>query len=127
MEITEKFDAGSSYQGWSRRPRGWTPVGVCRPQWGMSIVLKTQRMVLCEFTEAAPTTNSYLRSKPGRPAGEPERGYRLCKTAWGRGLATEGSHALIDRAFLNPAASRVMTETMAARMVAGHVGPEPQV
>ncbi|MFQ4147388.1 GNAT family N-acetyltransferase [Arthrobacter sp. LAPM80] len=92
----------------------------------MRILLEPQRMVLPEITEAAQATTSYPRSRPGRPAEEPELGYRLCNTAWGRGLATEGSRALIDRAFLNPAATSVMVETMAAEMAAGRVGPEPQ-
>ncbi len=46
----------------------------------------------------------WLHLKPPR-VGEPqeigdlELGYRLMRSAWGRGLATEGSHALIDYAF----------------------------
>ena len=30
---------------------------------------------------------------------EMELGYRLCRSAWGKGLATEGSRALVDKAF----------------------------
>jgi RimJ/RimL family protein N-acetyltransferase len=43
---------------------------------------------------------------------EPELGYRLRRSAWGRGLATEGSHALIGLAFETLGASRVWAATM---------------
>ncbi len=39
-------------------------------------------------------------------------GYRLHRFAWGRGLATEGARALVDRAFASGAA-RVVAETLA--------------
>ncbi|MEV4223122.1 GNAT family N-acetyltransferase [Nonomuraea sp. NPDC049725] len=45
------------------------------------------------------------------PAEGPELGYRLHKAAWGKGYATEGSLALIDRAF-SLGARRVYAETM---------------
>ena len=41
----------------------------------------------------------HLRPEPGTPEDEPELGYRFVKSAWGKGYATEGSRALIDRAF----------------------------
>ena len=44
---------------------------------------------------------------------EPELGYRFRRDAWGKGYATEGSRALIDRAFTELGASRVWAETMA--------------
>jgi RimJ/RimL family protein N-acetyltransferase len=43
---------------------------------------------------------------------EPELGYRLRRSSWGRGYATEGSRALIDRAFTELGARRVWAETM---------------
>ncbi len=42
----------------------------------------------------------------------PELGYRLVSTAWGQGFATEGSLALIDRAFRSTDVQRVVAETM---------------
>ncbi len=42
-----------------------------------------------------------------------ELGYRLRRDVWGRGLATEGARALIDRTFLTTDATRVRAETMA--------------
>jgi RimJ/RimL family protein N-acetyltransferase len=54
----------------------------------------------------------HLRPGPGDPADEPELGYRLRRDAWGRGLATEGSRALVDRAFEQLGASRVHAGTM---------------
>jgi RimJ/RimL family protein N-acetyltransferase len=42
-----------------------------------------------------------------------ELGYRLRRAAWGRGLATEGSRALLDHAFATLALPRVWAGTMA--------------
>jgi RimJ/RimL family protein N-acetyltransferase len=42
-----------------------------------------------------------------------EVGYRLRREAWGRGLATEGTLALIDKAFGELGVRRVWAETMA--------------
>jgi RimJ/RimL family protein N-acetyltransferase len=42
-----------------------------------------------------------------------ELGYRLRRDAWGRGLATEGSGALLDHAFLTLGLPRVWATTMA--------------
>jgi RimJ/RimL family protein N-acetyltransferase len=46
------------------------------------------------------------------PQDEPELGYRLRKAAWGRGYATEGSIALVAKAFTDLGARRVFAETM---------------
>ncbi|HEX5829283.1 MAG TPA: GNAT family N-acetyltransferase [Candidatus Limnocylindrales bacterium] len=54
----------------------------------------------------------HLRPRPGDPPDEPELGYRLRADAWGRGLATEGSRALIDVAFTRLGARRVYATTM---------------
>lgn len=54
-----------------------------------------------------------LRPKDGDPPDEPELGYRLRKSAWGRGYATEASRALVDKAFSELGARRVYAETMA--------------
>lgn len=54
----------------------------------------------------------HLRPDTDAPQDEPELGYRLHRWAWGRGYATEGSVALIDLAFTELGASRVVAETM---------------
>ena len=54
----------------------------------------------------------HLRPNAGDPSDEPELGYRLIQAAWGRGLATEGSIALIDKAFEELGARRVYASTM---------------
>jgi RimJ/RimL family protein N-acetyltransferase len=51
-----------------------------------------------------------------QPAREPKTvsvGYRLNRAAWGRGYATEGTKALIDKAFTELGMERVVADTMA--------------
>ena len=50
------------------------------------------------------------------PPGEIELGYRLHRAAWGRGFATEGSRALVDRGFAELGVDRVMATTMAVNL-----------
>lgn len=55
----------------------------------------------------------HLRPRPGEdPPDEPELGYRLRREAWGRGLASEGARALVERAFRDHGAHRVHASTM---------------
>ena len=56
----------------------------------------------------------HLFSREGTPADEPELGYRLRRSAWGQGYATEGARALIDAAFEELGARRVVAHTMVA-------------
>jgi RimJ/RimL family protein N-acetyltransferase len=55
----------------------------------------------------------HLRPPEGASPDEPELGYRLRRSAWGKGYATEGSRALIRTAFTELGARRVYAETMA--------------
>ena len=57
----------------------------------------------------------WFHLRPGEGAGphEPELGYRLRRDAWDQGYATEGSRALIDKAFVELGADRVYASTMA--------------
>ena len=50
-----------------------------------------------------------------------ELGYRLRRSAWGRGLASEGSRALVDHAFRVLGARRVVAETMAVHTASRRV------
>jgi RimJ/RimL family protein N-acetyltransferase len=54
-------------------------------------------------------------------------GYRLRRSAWGRGYATEGARALVRRAFTDLGVSRVVATTMAvnnrSRRVLEKAGP----
>ena len=54
----------------------------------------------------------HFRPGEGHPDDEPELGYRLRRSAWGKGYAAEGSRALIDRGFLEHGVRRVVAETM---------------
>ena len=52
---------------------------------------------------------------------EMELGYRLKRNAWGRGLATEGSRALLRRAFGEWGYSKVCARTLAANLASRRV------
>ena len=60
------------------------------------------------------STNAFVGWFSLRPSGvgEYELGYRLRRAAWGKGLATEGSCALLGRAFARLDARRVWAQTM---------------
>jgi RimJ/RimL family protein N-acetyltransferase len=65
----------------------------------------------------------WFHLRPGDGAGpdEPELGYRLRREVWGRGYATEGSLALIDKAFTELRADRVYASTMAVNVASRRV------
>jgi RimJ/RimL family protein N-acetyltransferase len=67
-----------------------------------------------------------LRPKRGGPLDEVELGYRLRRAEWGKGYATEGSRALLSRAFTELGVRMVWAETMflnnGSRKVMGKVG-----
>jgi len=55
----------------------------------------------------------HFRPAENAPLDEPELGYRLRKSAWGKGYATEGSRALIDKGFTEFGARRVVASATA--------------
>ncbi|HEX6346957.1 GNAT family N-acetyltransferase [Umezawaea sp.] len=54
----------------------------------------------------------HFRGRPDDPPGQVELGYRLVRSAWGRGYATEASKALVDKGFAELGVQRVYAETM---------------
>ena len=54
----------------------------------------------------------HFRPRPDAAPGEVELGYRLRKSAWGKGYATEGSRALIRKGFTEFGVQRVVAETL---------------
>jgi RimJ/RimL family protein N-acetyltransferase len=60
----------------------------------------------------------HLRPGPGNSA---DLGYRLRRAAWGNGYATEGSRALIRKAFTEHGADRVYAHTMTANAASRRV------
>lgn len=62
-----------------------------------------------------------LHPSEGGNASEVEIGYRLKRSVWGKGYATEGSRALIRRAFADPDVRRVFAETMAVNAASRRV------
>jgi RimJ/RimL family protein N-acetyltransferase len=63
----------------------------------------------------------HFRPPPDAAPGEVELGYRLRKSAWGRGYATEGSRALIRRGFTESGVQRVTAEAMAVNQASRRV------
>jgi RimJ/RimL family protein N-acetyltransferase len=63
----------------------------------------------------------HLRPADDDRPREPELGYRLCASVWGKGYATEGSRALVERAFRDLGAERVNAETMAVNTASRRV------
>ncbi len=53
----------------------------------------------------------HFRSPPGSSSDDIELGYRLRKSAWGKGYGTEGSRALIDKGFTEFGVQRVFAST----------------
>ena len=63
----------------------------------------------------------HLRPPERAPLGEVELGYRLRRSAWGQGYATEGSRALVDKAFAELGAERVVAFTMVVHVASRRV------
>ncbi|MGI9049717.1 MAG: GNAT family N-acetyltransferase [Rubrobacteraceae bacterium] len=57
----------------------------------------------------------------GKGPDEVELGYRLRKSAWGKGYATEGSRALIHKGFTELGVRRVFAQTMAVNTASRRV------
>ena len=58
----------------------------------------------------------HFRPRPDAAPGEVELGYRLRKSAWGDGYATEGSRALIGKGFTEHGTQRVVAEATAVNV-----------
>jgi RimJ/RimL family protein N-acetyltransferase len=63
----------------------------------------------------------HFRPRPDADPGEAELGYRLRKSAWGQGYATEGSRALIRKGFTEHGVQRVVAEAMAVNQASRRV------
>lgn len=63
----------------------------------------------------------HFRPVEGAPPGEVELGYRLRRSAWGKGYATEGSRALIHKGFAELGVRRVVASTMVANVASERV------
>ena len=63
----------------------------------------------------------HFRPREGSPLDEVELGYRLRRSAWGKGYGTEGSRALIRKGFTEFGVQRVVAETMAVNAASRRV------
>ena len=63
----------------------------------------------------------HLRPPEAAQPDEVELGYRLRRSAWGKGYATEGSRALIDKGFTELGVQRVVASTMVVNVASRRV------
>jgi RimJ/RimL family protein N-acetyltransferase len=63
----------------------------------------------------------HFRPAQDAPPGEVELGYRLRRSAWGKGYATEGSRALIAKGFAELGVRRVVASTMVVNVASRRV------
>ncbi len=63
----------------------------------------------------------HLRPAQGADRDEVELGYRLRRSAWGKGYATEGSRALIHKGFAELGVRRVFASTMVVNVASRRV------
>jgi RimJ/RimL family protein N-acetyltransferase len=63
----------------------------------------------------------HFRPVAGGAADEAELGYRLRKSAWGKGYGTEGARALIRKGFTEFGVRRVVASTMAVNLASRRV------
>jgi RimJ/RimL family protein N-acetyltransferase len=63
----------------------------------------------------------HFRPAKGAPPGEIELGYRLRRSAWGKGYASEGSRALIDKGFAEHDVQRVVAFAMVVHVASRRV------
>ena len=63
----------------------------------------------------------WFHLRPRRSDGLIDLGYRLRRSAWGKGYATEGSRALIDKGFNEHDIDRVVAETMTINLASRRV------
>ena len=63
----------------------------------------------------------HCRPAEGAPPGEVELGYRLRRSAWGKGYATEGARALIQKGFAEFDVRRVVASTMVVNVASRRV------
>ena len=63
----------------------------------------------------------YLTPQEDGAPGEAELGFRLRKSAWGKGYATEGARALIRRGFTEFGVQRVVADTVAGNIASRRV------
>jgi RimJ/RimL family protein N-acetyltransferase len=63
----------------------------------------------------------HFRPRDGAALGQVELGYRLRKSAWGKGYATEGSRGLIRKGFTESGVQLVTAEALAANVASRRV------
>jgi RimJ/RimL family protein N-acetyltransferase len=63
----------------------------------------------------------HFRPAKGAPPGEIELGYRLRRSAWGKGYASEGSRALIEKGFAEHDVQRVVAFAMVVHVASRRV------
>jgi RimJ/RimL family protein N-acetyltransferase len=70
-----------------------------RPGYGFWVAEEKATGAFLGWFHLRPALDYRFAAEAGYQEGEVDLGYRLRRAAWGRGYATEGSRALVDRAF----------------------------
>jgi RimJ/RimL family protein N-acetyltransferase len=77
------------------------------------------------WAAVAPDTHEFLGWFHFRPPFDPvqgmELGYRLKRSAWGRGLATEGSRAIVRKGFEELGLERIIAKTLTVNLASRRV------
>jgi RimJ/RimL family protein N-acetyltransferase len=105
------------------------PRGVVADELLPAILAEYRRLPdgLGRFAAVEKSTGAFLGWFSLRPAdtrglsGGTELGYRLRPQTWGRGLATEGARALVQSAFADVGADRVVATTMTVNVASRRV------
>jgi len=63
----------------------------------------------------------WFHLRPRRSDGAIDLGYRLRRSTWGNGYATEGSRALVGKGFADHSIDRVVAETMTVNLASRRV------
>ncbi|MGW4772932.1 GNAT family N-acetyltransferase [Nocardia sp. NPDC004278] len=85
-----------------------------------------QRSSVGRFATVERSTGAFVgwlavQPPPGGSSTDVELGYRLARSAWGRGYATEGARALIRKGFTELDVGRIWAQTMAVNIASRRV------
>ena len=99
--------------------RRWVPYYELHPGWGFWAAVERGGDFLGWF-HLRPALDYRFAKEAGYRSGDVDLGYRFLRRAWGRGFATEGSRALVGKAFAQ-GADRVVAVALSANLASRRV------